>query len=150
MVIHAYDSGEYTVTVRLITSTGGTSATQFIVAKTLKVKFVTNAEDSGAVITVAKTGDIYTGEALYFNSNQQVTATLRDANGGRIQNAASPTGTIGKPTLLAQLVTSLGAVAETLDSPADTGVDELITLHRQLQVLPLFKPLLMVRMAFMA
>jgi hypothetical protein len=118
----AYDSGEYTVTVRLITSTGGTSATQFIVAKTLKVKFVTNAEDSGAVITVAKTGDIYTGEALYFNASQQVSATLRDANGGRVQNAAAATGTIGKPTLLAQLITSLGAVAETLDTPADTGV----------------------------
>jgi len=120
---NAYDSGEYTVTVRLITSTGGTSATQFVVAKTLKVKFVTNAEDSGAVITVAKTGDIYTGEALYFNASQQVSATLRDANGGRVQNAAAANGTIGKPTLLAQLITSLGAVAETLDTPADTGVD---------------------------
>jgi len=118
----AINAGTYTITVRLISSTAGSAATQFIVAKTLSVKFVSNAEDSGAVITVAKTGEVTTGQALNHVTNQNVTATLRDANGGRVQLAAAASGgSVTAPSLTAQILTSAGAVAETLTSVTDNG-----------------------------
>ena len=117
----AINAGTFTVTVRLNSSTAGSAATSFVVAKTLSVKFVSNAEDSGAVITVAKTGDIYTGQALYYQTNQKVTATLRDANGGRVQVAGATNAGYTAPNLTAQILSSAGVVQETLTSVADTG-----------------------------
>jgi len=74
---NAIDAGEYTVRVRVVNSEN------FLIDKTLKVKFVSSIANAGAVLTTAATGALYTGETLGHTATQKVTATLKDANGGR-------------------------------------------------------------------
>jgi len=120
----AVNAGEFTVTIRLHGNTSTGAATSFIVAKTLKVKFVSNAEDSGAVITVARTGDLYTGSAFRHVTNEQMTATLRDANSGRLQVATDAYGSSAAPTLVAQVSSSAGALVGTaFTTVSDVGTE---------------------------
>jgi hypothetical protein len=113
----AVDKGEYTIRVLLHDSTG------FESTQTMKVKFVTAAADSGAVITVASAGALYNLQALSYTSSNYVKATLKDANGGRIQlgGASGGAATTFVPGLQGVLVSSAGVVGDSL-APADTGV----------------------------
>jgi len=113
------DSGEWTLTVRLRDSSG------FVVqTSTVKVKFVTDAADSGAVITITQTGVARTDSPYTYTSTSNTKVTLRDANGGRVQLQGSPTANLDDrdPVLSATFLDSLGAtVSETGLSINDTG-----------------------------
>jgi hypothetical protein len=113
----AVDMGYYTVRIRLTDSTG------FITDQTIKVQFVTSAASAGAVITPAVTGAIYKGSAIGHTTDNKITATLRDANGGLIQVAHPTPGAykVGAPVLSAALVDKDGAVLEALDQVDDNG-----------------------------
>jgi hypothetical protein len=112
----AIGAGEYTLRVRL------TNAESQVIDYTVKVKFVAAIADAGAVLTVANTGSITTGVAYARTANTSLTATLRDANGGRVQVGQVITGTrLGwDPALNAAIVTSTGA--EEALTIADSGV----------------------------
>ena len=114
----AIDAGEYTLRIRLL------DANSFSTDYSIKVKFVSSAADSGAVITLAQTGTFNTGGAIVHTAAQKVTATLKDANGGRIQNGIALTGDINSstPTILGQIVDVDGAIKDEL-TELDAGVD---------------------------
>jgi hypothetical protein len=113
---NACDQGAYTVRVRVTDSTG------FITDRNIAVKFVTSAADSGAVFTIASTGDLRTSQPLPHTTANKVSVTLRDAAGGRVQTAHSTTGNVAStvPDIAVSLVTALDAVEGLTD--ADTGV----------------------------
>jgi len=112
----ALGAGKYTIRVRL------TNANSQVIDYTMTVKFVASIADAGAVLTLAKTGSITTGVAFAQTSNTSVTATLRDADGGRIHVGQAQTGT------RAGWVTPLNgnmmdtAVGEVLTGVLDSGV----------------------------
>jgi hypothetical protein len=113
----AINAGEYTVRVRVVNSEN------FLIDKTLKVKFVSTIADAGAALTLAATGALYKGETMGFTTANNVTATLKDANGGRVVTATTATGTLNSmaPALTAVTYTSTPAVVDTL-AIDDTGV----------------------------
>jgi hypothetical protein len=113
----ALDAGEYTLRVRL------TDANAFVTDQTLKVKFVSSSADSGAVITVASTGTFNTGGAIVHTAAQKVTATLKDANGGRVQLGIALTGDINSstPALTGAIVNVDGVIKDSLTG-SDAGV----------------------------
>jgi len=114
---NAIDAGEYTVRVRVVNSEN------FLIDKTLKIKFVSSIANAGAVLTTAATGALYKDETLGHTATQKVTATLKDANGGRVVTGTSATATLNSmaPALTAVTYTSTPAVVDTL-TIADTGV----------------------------
>jgi hypothetical protein len=75
----AIDGGKFTVRVRVIT------ADSTFIDKTLSVNFVSTIADSGAALTLAATGNHYLGEGLSVATGRQVTATVKNADGGRVQ-----------------------------------------------------------------
>jgi len=80
------DKGTYTFTVDL------KDATSVLARTTFKFKVVSSANDSGAVITLAKGGSITKGSAYTLSgSTTYLRATLRDANGGRITGSETNT-----------------------------------------------------------
>jgi len=99
---NACDQGAYTVRVRLVDSTG------FITDRNMSVKFVTSAADSGAVFTIASTGDLRTTQPLPHTTANKVTVTLRDAAGGRVQVAHATTAIVSAtvPDIAVALVDS--------------------------------------------
>jgi len=113
----ALDAGEYTLRVRL------RDHNAFVTDQTIKVKFVSSAADSGAVITVAQTGTFNVGGAIVHTAAQKVTATLKDANGGRVQAGISLTGDINdaSPVLTGAIVNVDGVIKDTL-TQSDAGV----------------------------
>ena len=117
----AIGAGEYTLRVRL------TNAELEVKDYTVKVKFVAAIADAGAVLTLANTGAITTaasGTTPYARTaNTSTTATLRDANGGRVQIGQALTGnrTGWDPALTADIVNSSGVSVESL-TIADSGV----------------------------
>jgi hypothetical protein len=115
----AIGAGKYTIRLRLTNvNTAGAEVKDY----TFTVKFVATIADAGAVLTLAKTGSITTGVALNTTANTSVTATLRDADGGRIQMGQAITGTRAgwAPTLNANMMAST-TVGESL-TIADSGV----------------------------
>jgi len=114
----AIDAGEYTLRIRLL------DANSFSTDYSIKVKFVSSAADTGAVITLAQTGTFNTSGAIVHTAAQKLTATLKDANGGRIQNGIALTGDINSstPTIVGQIIDVDGAIKDEL-TEADTGVD---------------------------
>jgi len=113
----ALGAGNYTIRIRL------TNANSAVIDYTMTVKFVASIADAGAVLTLAKTGTITTGAAFATTATTSITATLRDAAGGRIQEGQALTGTRAgwAPTLNANLPATTSAVGETL-TIADSGV----------------------------
>jgi len=113
----ALDAGEYTLRVRL------RDANAFVTDQTIKVKFVSSAADSGAVITVAQTGTFNTGGAIVHTAAQKVTATLKDANAGRVQLGIGLTGDINDsiPVLTGAIVNVDGVIKDTL-TQSDAGI----------------------------
>jgi hypothetical protein len=113
---NACDQGAYTVRVRVQDSTG------FITDRNMSVKFVTSAADSGAVFTIASTGDLRTSQPLPHTSTNKVTVTLRDAAGGRVQVAHATNAIVSAtvPDISVALVDAADNVEALSD--ADTGV----------------------------
>jgi len=113
----AMGAGEYTLRVRL------TNAETQVLDYTVKVKFVQTIADAGGVLTLAKTGSISTGVAYAYTANTSIRATLRDANGGRVQIGQATTGnrTGWDPALSAAIVNADGVSVEGL-TIADSGV----------------------------
>ena len=93
-----HDRGFYTVRVRLQDVSG------FITDYSLKVQFVTSAGDSGAVIVPTITGTVFAGDSITYTTNKNMSATLKDANGGLIQNLATTAYTPTIPTLTADIL----------------------------------------------
>jgi len=93
----ALDKGAYTIRFRLTDGNG------FITDKTVQVKFVTSAADSGAVITLAQGGNVRTGETITYGANNYLSATLKDANGGLIQTGSTAAFAPGLPALTAAI-----------------------------------------------
>jgi trimeric autotransporter adhesin len=119
----AVDAGEYTLRVRLVDTNA------FVTDKTLKVKFVSSPADSGAAIAIATTGTFNKGGAIAFTTGQQITATLTDSNGGRVQSGISLTGDINSssPGILAQIVSATGIIQdETTESDAGIAGEDLV------------------------
>jgi trimeric autotransporter adhesin len=119
-ISNTINKGAYTVRFRLTDGTG------FVLSeKTIQIRWVSAAAESGAVITSSVTGSIQKGQAISFTTNNRVSVTLRDANGGRIQQApGSGVWVPVAPTLSAALTDSLGAVATTgAFTLNDTGTD---------------------------
>jgi len=118
----AIGAGEYTLRVRL------TNAELEVKDYPVKVKFVASMADSGAVLTLANTGSITTGAAYARTANTSITATVRDANGGRVQVGQIITGSrVGfAPTLNAAIVTTTGATEDlTIADSGVTAVDHI-------------------------
>jgi hypothetical protein len=115
----AIGSGKYTIRMRL---TNVNSAGAEVKDYTFTVKFVASIADAGAVLTLTKTGSITTGANLVTTANTSVTATLRDADGGRIQMGQALAGTRQgwAPVLNANMMAST-TVGEAL-TIVDTGV----------------------------
>jgi len=113
----ALDAGEYTLRVRL------RDHNAFVTDQTIKVKFVSSAADSGAVITVAQTGTFNTGGAIVHTAAQKVTATLKDANAGRVQLGIGLTGDINDsiPVLTGAIVNVDGVIKDSL-TQSDAGI----------------------------
>ncbi|CAN2223245.1 hypothetical protein MCEMKE27_01285 [Candidatus Nanopelagicaceae bacterium] len=114
----ALGAGNYTIRIRL------TNANSQVIDYTMTVKFVAAIADAGSVLTLARTGVITTGAAYAHTANTNITATLRDAAGGRIQMGQGLTaGTRAgwAPTLNANLPATTSAAGETL-TISDTGV----------------------------
>jgi trimeric autotransporter adhesin len=109
-------AGNYTIRIRLA------NANSQVIDYTMTVKFVPSIADAGAVLTLARTGSITTGAPFARTANTSVTATLRDADGGRIQVGQALTGTRQgwAPTLNANMMADT-TVGETL-TIADAGV----------------------------
>jgi trimeric autotransporter adhesin len=115
----AIGAGKYTIRMRLTNvNTAGAEVKDY----TFTVKFVATIADAGAVLTLAKTGSITTGANLVTTANTSIYATLRDADGGRIQMGQAITGTRQgmDPALNANMMAST-TVGEAL-SIADNGV----------------------------
>ncbi len=99
----AVDAGYFTVRVR--TQTGDNRT----IDNTVYVRFVTSAADAGAVITVAGTGILRTGETLTYQTGKYYQATLADPNGGRIQNAVDLNGATAESVTVASLAPAMTA-----------------------------------------
>jgi len=112
----------YTVTVRVHTNDSATS----VIVNTLSVKFVTSVAESGATITVSKSGDLYNGEELSVVSGRYVRASVTNGTaGGRVWLgcATATLSTSCIPQLNAQWV-PISGTPSTTDSftVSDTGV----------------------------
>jgi hypothetical protein len=121
-VADSIGAGEYTLRVRL------TNAEAEVKDYSVKVKFVAAIADAGAVLTLANSGAITTGATMVRTANTSTTATLRDANGGRVQVGQAITGTrVGwAPALNAAIVTDTGATeALTIADSGVTAVDHV-------------------------
>jgi len=116
----AIGAGKYTLRVRLQNANGG------VIDKTLTVKFVETIADADAVLTLAKTGVIRTGQAYDYTNNTSVRATLRDGDGGRIQLGQARTGTtqLWDPALTAKLVNATDTTSASMEdlTITDAGV----------------------------
>jgi len=119
----AIDAGEFTVRVRVINADDNG---RFFIDKTLKVKFVSSIANAGATATVTQSGPFFTGQTIGYTTANNITATIADANGGRVQLGTAASGTLASaaPALNAATVTSLGVVTDTLTA-TDSGVDNV-------------------------
>jgi trimeric autotransporter adhesin len=118
------DNGEYTVRVRVIN--GDNTGVQFI-DKTLKIKFVSSIGNAGATVTIAQSGPFFVGQTIGFTTANNITATVADANSGRVQLGKAATDTLASaaPVLVANTVTSAGVVGTDSFTVNDTGVDNV-------------------------
>jgi trimeric autotransporter adhesin len=118
------DNGEYTVRVRVIN--GDNTGVQFI-DKTLRIKFVSTIGNAGATVTIAQSGPFFTGQTIGFTTANNISVTVADANGGRVQLGTAATGSLASaaPSLVANTVTSAGVVGTDSFTVNDTGVDNV-------------------------
>jgi len=96
---NAIDQGEYTIRLRLATSS-------LLIQDTLvKVKFVSSPIGAGAILTATGAGNWSTsqGALTSYSSTKYLSATLTDANGGRFLTETSA-GTTAAPSLTVDVV----------------------------------------------
>jgi hypothetical protein len=112
----AIDAGVYTIQIRLSDVSG------FVTSYSVTVNFVTSAADSGAVIVPTVTGRYVQGESVTaWTATRNMSATLRNAAGGRIFAAGTVAFTPVAPVLSAAITTSAGVVRAETASIADSG-----------------------------
>jgi len=114
----AVDAGVYTIRIRLTDRTGFTTSYE------ATVNFVSDAADSGAIITPTVTGRYLQGEnSLVYAATRNMQATVTNARGGRLFEAGT-SGTFDPkaPALTAALTTSAGVVRDETLAIRDTGV----------------------------
>jgi trimeric autotransporter adhesin len=113
----ALGAGKYTIRVRL------TNVNSQVIDYTMTVKFVATIADAGSVLTLAKTGSITFGKPFATTVNTSVLATLRDADGGRIQKGQATTGQrlLWAPALNANMMAA-GVVGTDVLTITDNGV----------------------------
>jgi hypothetical protein len=101
------DQGEYTIRLRL---TSGNDSL-LVQDSFVKVKFVSSPIGAGFTLTAADAGSFTVGEAALsaYSSTKYLTATLSDANGGRVI-AENTAGSPAQPTILADIIDEDGAV----------------------------------------
>ena len=98
------DSGTYTLRADL--TRGSATLTRL----TLSFKLVSNASDSGALITVATAGNpLVVGKIAKKSATEYIRATLTDANGGRLVTSDTTSESTISPTPVGYLETALGA-----------------------------------------
>ncbi len=113
----AVDSGIYTIRIRLTDNTG------FSTVYSVAVNFVTNAADSGAVIVPTVTGRYVEGESsIAYTTDRNMSATIRNAAGGRLFAAGTAALTPAAPVLSAALTKSTGLLRGEAMTIADSGV----------------------------
>jgi hypothetical protein len=93
----AVDKGTYTIRFRL------KDTEQLCHTDKRFCSFVTSAADFRRSNYTCKQGTFVAGETVTMTATQSLTATLRNANGGRIQNLGAITAGPGVPTLVAGL-----------------------------------------------
>jgi len=131
----AVSAGYFNIRIRTQT------ADSRILDSNIQVRFVPTIADAGAVITVAGTGSLFTGETLTYQANRYYTATLAGPNGDRIQTGVglsitntngleSPTVASIVPAMTAALTSAAGvdrsANLEVTDD-GDSGQDYVFT-----------------------
>jgi hypothetical protein len=86
----------------------------------VKYRFA-SAANSGAVVTIASAGSIVAGETYVITADKYMSATIADANGGRVfLNDSSTSGIARRPALSSTLESSTGTVLNTLTA-SDSG-----------------------------
>jgi hypothetical protein len=122
----AIDGGEFTVRVRVV---NGDNTGRFFIDKTLKVKFVSVIGNAGATIAIAQSGSFYKDQVLGYTANDYISATIADANSGRVQLGTAATDSLASaaPALNARTVTSAGVVTDsmTISDTGTTNVDHV-------------------------
>ena len=98
-----------------------------ILDSNIQVRFVPTIADAGAVITVAGTGSLFTGETLTYQANRYYTATLAGPNGDRIQTGVGVTITNTAGLESATVLSTVPAMTAALTSAA--GVDRSANLE---------------------
>jgi hypothetical protein len=115
----AINGGAYTVRVRLENANGSVSD------KTLTVKWVSTIADAGATLTLANSGTVTTGATYAYSDYGYITATLKDANGGRVVTGLATATTAAAssvPGLTANWMTgTTGATVNDTMSIGDAG-----------------------------
>jgi len=83
--------------------------------KTMKVKFVSSAADSGSKIAVTVTGSAQKGQALPFTTNNNISVSLKNEEDGRVMLSPAAAGpyTPVAPNLAVAYTTSAGVVVST-------------------------------------
>ena len=113
----AIGAGNFTIRVRVV------NADSAYIDKTLTVNFVSTIGDAGATLTLASSGNLYKTEGLSVATGRSVTATVKNAAGGRVQLGAG--ARVGledhDPALNANFMTGGTVVGQTLYA-YDNGV----------------------------
>ncbi len=109
------DQGTYSIRLRL---TAGGASGIVVQDTTVKVTFVTAAANSGAVLTLTKSGTFFKSSATAFHTANYIYAKIADANAGQVTLANNG----GAPVILSDLVDvdGLSVAAETITN-ADGG-----------------------------
>ena len=95
------NQGEYTIRLRLTAS----NSSLLVQDTTIKVKFVSTPIDAGLKLTAADAGTFAVGEGALstYSSTKYLSATLKDANDGRVIDETTQ-GSPAAPTILADIV----------------------------------------------
>jgi len=108
-----FKAGFYTFTARV-----GTSTVTYATV-TFKLRYVSTANDSGALITVATAGNLTVGSnynnATATSTSDYIKATLTDANLGYVINAETGSASTASPalTIVSKQTSAAGVVSET-------------------------------------
>jgi predicted membrane protein len=108
---------------------------------TVKYTWVATAAASGATLTIGTAGTVVAGETYSSSATKYLTATLTDANGGRVITTDTTSAATSAPALSGSLESSTGTVLNTLtaydtdtaaadvDPSVAAGTDGIYRLH---------------------
>jgi len=120
------DKGFYTIRFRL------TNVDGFVLSeKTMKVKFVSSAADSGSKIAITVTGSAQKSQALPFATNNNISVSLKNEEDGRVQLSPAANYVPVAPPLAVAYTTSAGVVVSTgtylLIADSGTAAQDVVT-----------------------